>query len=406
MIHQLRTSILGKESYPPQFWLLFWTTLLFRASFAMMWPFTTIYVRQKLDISVSVATLLLSVQAVASLLSVMAVGSLMDQFGRKGAMILGVFAEAFVLIGMAFSTQFPVWVVLMAMHGALYPIFGVGVNTMVTDIVQPEQRASAYALNRMVSNAGIAIGPMIGGLLAQVSFQLIFLSIAVIFVVLAVIMQLSLEETVPRNTETTSTTNTKGYGTILKDRLFLQIFGAYIVILIAYTQVFVLLPLYTQENFGLRESQYTLLFTLNASMVVFLQYSVTRQTQQFRTATLLIAGAVLYMVGVTSITWDSTLPMFLLSMGIMTLGELVMLPTLMTLVGNLAPVNMRARYMGVFSLGYPVASGIGPVMGGLVNDHIAPTAIWTVAGLFAAVGVMGFLLLARRNLIPNIAPAG
>jgi MFS family permease len=77
-------------------------------------------------------------------------------------------------------------------------------------------------------------------------------------------------------------------------------------------------------------------------------------------------------------------------------GELLLVPTATALVANIAPPEMRARYIGVFSLSFRVAAGIGPVLGGLLSDHLAPVATWYggMAVCLAAAG--GFFALARR----------
>jgi MFS family permease len=56
---------------------------------------------------------------------------------------------------------------------------------------------------------------------------------------------------------------------------------------------------------------------------------------------------------------------------------------------------MRGRYMSIYGLTWGIAAGIGPVFGGLLNDHIGPTATWhggLVVGVVAAAmfTVLGF----------------
>ncbi|PJF20640.1 MAG: hypothetical protein CUN56_15155 [Phototrophicales bacterium] len=80
-------------------------------------------------------------------------------------------------------------------------------------------------------------------------------------------------------------------------------------------------------------------------------------------------------------------------MVIVTLGELVLTPTATTFIAERAPVQMRARYMSVLSISYPVAAGIGPVIGGYLNDTIAPAAIWYGAGMMAAIGMISFIAM-------------
>lgn len=92
-------------------------------------------------------------------------------------------------------------------------------------------------------------------------------------------------------------------------------------------------------------------------------------------------------------------------MVIVTIGELMVAPTGLALTARLAPADMRARYMGVYSITYTLAAGIAPVVGGQLNDRIGPDAIW-YGGLLLGVGAaLGFFLLQRANLLPDHQPA-
>ena len=90
----------------------------------------------------------------------------------------------------------------------------------------------------------------------------------------------------------------------------------------------------------------------------------------------------------------------------MTFGELLVVPTATALVANIAPAAMRARYMGVFSLSFRVGSGIGPVVGGVLSDQIAPAATWYGGMVFCLVAAAGFTLMLRRKAFSqHLAPA-
>jgi len=53
--------------------------------------------------------------------------------------------------------------------------------------------------------------------------------------------------------------------------------------------------------------------------------------------------------------------------------------------------------MSILGLTWGVGSGIGPLIGGFLNDTYSPEAIWYGAATLAAVGTLGFALLAWRH---------
>ena len=111
---------------------------------------------------------------------------------------------------------------------------------------------------------------------------------------------------------------------------------------------------------------------------------------------MLTVGGVLYALGIFSVSFGTALPHFMLSMAIITMGELLVMPTASTLVANIAPDNMRARYLGILSLGWPIGAGVGPVIGGILNDNVAPIAIWYAGSLLALIGMLIFFVLSYR----------
>jgi MFS family permease len=112
-------------------------------------------------------------------------------------------------------------------------------------------------------------------------------------------------------------------------------------------------------------------------------------------------GALFYAVGVGSVALGAGFWAFVISMVIMTMGELILTPASTNLAAELAPPEMRGRYMSIYGLGWPIASGIGPIVGGFLSDTIAPVAMWYGGGLFGLLGAVGFFILARYARHPK-----
>jgi MFS family permease len=375
----------SKRIYPRQFWLLFCGVFLNRASFSLVWPFLTVFLTQEVGMSLTTVTLLISLRSFSSLVATSFVAPMMDRFGRKSAMIVGMASSAVLFVVMSQAQALWLWAVLMVAHGVVMPMFNIGVYSMVADMIAPENRTSAYALIRVVANAGIAVGPIVGGILIAISFSSIFIFTAIGFMALALLIYGFMPETHTR----------AGYSFLLKDRVFLGFVGAFFFTEMASVHMFTLLNVYLTNEFGMLPSEYSLLVTINAVMVVVLQYGMTRYTRHYNHYVVMAFGSLVYCIGILSVAFGGTFAHFAISMVIVTLGELIVSPTAMTLVANHAPADMRARYMGVLEIMYPVATGIGPVIGGFLNDNVAPVAMWYNAAAMTLIGAVWFLWLAR-----------
>lgn len=386
-------------AYPHGFWVLFWGLFINRVSASLVWPFLTEYVKDSLGITLTVAALLITIQSMTGLLSTVIVSPLMDRVGRRNVMVAGLIASSAVLVVMGFAHSLAAWALLMGVYGAVNQVFNIGSNAMVADLVEPEHRAEAYALIRMISNLGIAIGPAIGGfLISAASFSLALNVTGLVNTVLALVVLVFLAETIPQRLTRAEQKHDGGFRVVFQDRLFMITNGLYILATAAPTMIFSLLFVYLRTHYGIQADQYSWLIVTNAGMVVLLQYTITRFVLRFRPFPVMAAGALFYALGVGGIAWGTTFAWFWLCMVTLTIGEMLLNPTVTALVANIAPVQRRARYMGVLSIAYPLAAGFSPVIGGFLGDNIAPQATWIGAMAITSLAALGFWLLARKRL--------
>jgi MFS family permease len=402
LLYRIRQATAG---YPRQFWFLFWGMLINSAGSSMVWPFMTIYMRQRLGVPLTTIALLLTLNSAVGLVTITAAGPIVDRFGRKVAMVLSLTAGVATLLVMSAAGTLSSWIILMGVSGAFNPLYRVGGDAMVADLIEPERRVGAYALLRMIANLGVAIGPSVGGFVTAVSYSLAFYVAAGAHAIFALLILFFVRETVPRRQNALEQARgDEGYSHILRDRPFLTFCGVYILSGMAYSLMMVLLPVYAKENFGVPESQYGFIMATNAAMVVLLQYAVTGVTRRYHYLPVLAAGSVFYALGVGSVAWGWNFPTFLASMIVLTIGEMIMIPTATALTANLAPPAMRGRYMSLYNLTWGIGFGIGPVIGGYLNDNLAPGAIWYSGLVMGLAAAFGFILLGRSLRVHESRP--
>lgn len=71
----------------------------------------------------------------------------------------------------------------------------------------------------------------------------------------------------------------------------------------------------------------------------------------------------------------------------------MLMPLIQAYVGNVAPAGREGRVMGIYGAVVLGGLGIGPVLGGLANDHFGLSSAFTAMGLLTAVGAVLCLVL-------------
>ena len=88
--------------------------------------------------------------------------------------------------------------------------------------------------------------------------------------------------------------------------------------------------------------------------------------------------------------------MFALNIVIITIGEMIIMPTSQALAANFAPEDMRGRYMAVFGLTWGIPSIFGPTLAGLILDNLNPNLLWYVGAALCAVAAFAYYILHLR----------
>jgi MFS family permease len=388
------------KSFPKQLQLMFFGMLISTIGASMVWPFLMIYVRKQVDIPLTQAASIMTINAAAGIIAAFIAGPITDRVGRKWVMVISLFGNGLAYFLLGFAHSFSMFALLMALSGTFNPLYRVGSDAMIADLIPPEKRADAYALMRLSNNAGISIGPMIGGFISSVSFSISFSLAATGMIIYSLLLAFYAHETLPAGiTLQEKTIKTfSGYLQVLGDSKFLSFIVSFILVQMCAAMIWILLPVYANNIYNIPEKQYGFIPTTNALMVVLLQIYITRRTKRFAPLPVLTVGTAFYAIAIGSVALSHSFFGFWICIVIMTIGELIIMPTASTYVADLAPADMRGRYMSVAGLTWSAAAGTGPLIGGYLNDKYAPVATWYGGFLIGIIGILGFLYLSRKEM--------
>ena len=196
----------------------------------------------------------------------------------------------------------------------------------------------------------------------------------------------------------------QGYAVPLRDRFFLVMLFGTALLGTAYLQLNSSLGVYLRDVYQVTPQGYGYLLSLNALMVVVMQFWITRRIRGSPQFLMLALGAVLVGIGFGLYGLVAAYGWFMLAMAILTVGEMIMVPVGQALVARMSPEDMRGRYMAVFGYSWTVAGIVGPLMAGVFLDSGHSTWLWyaCLALGLAAAGTYVYLdgVDRRRELAP------
>ena len=116
-------------------------------------------------------------------------------------------------------------------------------------------------------------------------------------------------------------------------------------------------------------------------------------------------GTIFYAIGFLLFGFFTTFVMFALNIVIITIGEMIVVPTSQSLVAGFAPDDMRGRYMAIAGLSWAIPSTIGPGLAGYIMDNYNPNLVWYIGGALCGLSVLAFYALhLRLGAKPEFAP--
>lgn len=375
---------------------------------SLLYPFFSLYITQRFGVGMTEVGYIFMLHTSAMFFGNMLSGALTDKFGRKKMLLAGIILSGTSSLLMGFIPDYETFIIFTVITGLLTNIGGPAVNAMMADILPERQRAQGFSILRVAVNLSVSFGPAIGGLLAGYNFFYLFVADFVISMLTAGIVFLKVPETKPQSTpdplvpEQNLLKTLGGYGLIGKDWFFMGILFLSLLTNLVYMQMSSSLSVFLRDMYGISSQKYGYILSLNAVMVVVMQFWVTRQISGYRPMLLMFFGNILYAIGFGMYGFVGTYSLFLLAMAIITIGEMISSPIMQSIIARLAPQHMRGRYMAVFNLSYGTANAIGPLAAGIIMDNYDPNWVWYAGGIICTVSALGYLLMqkpAKKKLV-------
>lgn len=382
-----------------QVWMVEVGIFLNMLGYGAVLPFEIIYLHDGRGFGLGFAGLVVGlVTGVAVVVSPIA-GAVIDRIGARATAAAAGLALAAGYTGLAFAESPPTALAAAALAGAGNGAISPSQSALMIALAPRELRHRASAVSRVAVNVGIGLGGAIGGLVASFGlrgFMALLLANAATYVVYVAILVATVRENAP------VVRVTGGYRRLLRDRAFVH-FALTNVALIAvgWGVLAWIVPPYA-EDLGIAAGLIGLLFLANAATVVLAQIPIVKIAEgRSRVGALSLGAAAWVGACLLAVIAQGATPgvayLWLVAAAVaFGIGECLHATVFLPLVADLAPQELRGRYMATIGLSWWLGLALAPTLGAQL------LAVSPSLPLLAAAGLSGAAIVSLLALAPRL----
>lgn len=348
-------------------WLVIGMALNITGS-SFLWPLNTIYMNEELNKSLTVAGLVLLINSMGMVAGNLLGGTLFDKLGGYKTILLGTAICLFSTTLLNLFHGWPwyaVWLVLLGFGGGLI----IPAIYAMAGAVWPNGGRQTFNAIYLAQNIGVALGAALGGFVAELSFNYIFIANLCMYILFAIVaifnFNINLEIKVKPNDSLTLFAK-ENRPQLLSLLLICAMFS---ICWIAYIQWESTIASFTQQ-INISMGQYSLLWTVNGILILVAQPLILPIIRLLKgnLKYQMYIGIAIFILSFFVTSFAQQFSIFMIGMVILSLGEMFVWPAVPAIAHKLAPTGKEGAYQGYVNSASTIGKAIGPVFGGVIVD--------------------------------------
>jgi predicted MFS family arabinose efflux permease len=371
---------------PSDFWIL-WSGILVNRIGALAFPFLSFFLASK-GYPENMAALSVSCWGIGGLTATFFGGWSADRIGRKPTLLAGLLLSVLAMLAMPWGSSILLIDLCAFLAGFAFDFQRPAVSAAVADLVPASDRVRAFGLNYWAINIGASLAPLIGGVLAAISFFFLFIFDALSSLGYLILILLRLRE--PARHLVSTGSRPSPFAAFSDRRMFLLFFLSSF-LTAQFFQAYSTLPLVMRLH-GMNAGDYSRAIIANGLTVVILSIPLSRILQRWPAGRALALAAACVGIGFFLTQFAQTVLQYAGTVFIWTLGEIGVASTTPALISRLSPPTQRGVYQGAYSMSWSLGILLGPALGGWILQAAGGQVLWTGCGVVGCLAAIAFWL--------------
>jgi MFS family permease len=362
-------------------------------------PFLTLVLHREFHLSEGHSGLLVGAYGAGSIVAMLVGGSLADRLGRRRTLLLSLSGSGLLAVSMGFAPSVRAFVPLLVAFAFVADLYRPASSAIIADLVPSQDRAVGYAALRLAVNLGFGLGVALGGVLADLSWRLLFWGDGATTLLFGVMAYALVSET--RQPLTASSASAPP-GSPWRDTVFVQLVAASFIFCLAFFMDFTVLPLTITHSAGYPARVYGFLIGLNGLVIALFELTLVDWLGRFRRLRVAALGVALTGLAMGSTGLVMHWAWFLLCVLVWTAGEILTIPQQSAFLADWSPPELRGRYLGISQASWGLGATVAPVAFLPLHERLSEPLFWGILGVVVSPAALLMLRLDRTADRPEL----
>ncbi|ERT12227.1 MFS transporter [Photorhabdus temperata] len=402
MASLFRLSLL--KNLPPPIFIMLLGTLLTRAAYFMVWPFLAMILYRQFNMSATGIGGLLALSSILGSVTGIYTGYLSDVFCRRTIMLIGVMISIISFIMMSFSSSPILYLISISGISIGRALLEACSKALIGDYIDsPKERESIQYYRYYLVNVGAAIGPYIGlasGLSAQRETFLITAIVYFVYGIMLRVFLLSSKKEGKIKKVSNDISFTKTLNIIISHRTFVILLLCNVLVMFVYANFDSTLVQYlSRSNINNVTNFIALLVIVNSLTIITLQIPTLVLLRNFAPRIKILIGIMLIAIAQIIFAFSPINTVYYLCVAtvILSLGEIIAIPTFNVEVDRLTPHHLRGAFFGASNMS-SIGSALAPIYGGIMLDLFNATLLFSLLSLISLITLLiYYTFLIKKN---------
>jgi len=370
---------------------------------AMTLSFLAIKLQQSFGLGPAAIGALLGIGPLVGAVAAPFAGSLSDSVGRRTMLTLTLLFMALALIGMGLAETVIAFCIAQIVAAVALAIYEPISRALMSDVCPQALRLKYFSWRYTATNAGWAIGPLIG-IAAGAASTTLFIIAGAVYVAFAVALHL-LHVPIHRSDDVPQATAPvpllESLSAAIRDPRLAFFVGGGTLLMAVYGQWSATLAPYLTSHVAGGMEIYAYLVSINGAAVLIGNPFARRFIERAGALNGLMIGCILFALGEIGFMSAAGFWGLAVSMVVFTIGEILVVPCEYTLVDGISNDRNRGSYFGAHSFS-TVGNFIGPTLGGAMLGAFGGAGMFLLFAGFAGLSAI-FFAIGTRMPPPKVA---